>query len=205
MYTGDELAPDDESPADEPPAAPEDEPDGALAYTSYWVPGYTSPRIWTDAVRIWETTVAVVTVPGGAAVSAASCCGDFTKEAPISPPTASKAAPMPTPSSTRRRRTSRDPRVAGCVTRSSVSPTMGLTFSGASQEAARSVCESRVNGRRGVHTKPEDFSHATFTAICWDNVVPPDDGNLLVVDDEPFLREAVAASLRFLGFEVTAT
>jgi two-component system OmpR family response regulator len=31
-----------------------------------------------------------------------------------------------------------------------------------------------------------------------------DDGNLLVVDDEPFLREAVAASLRFLGFEVTA-
>jgi two-component system OmpR family response regulator len=32
----------------------------------------------------------------------------------------------------------------------------------------------------------------------------PDDGNLLVVDDEPFLREAVAASLRFLGFEVTA-
>ena len=32
----------------------------------------------------------------------------------------------------------------------------------------------------------------------------PDDGNLLVVDDELFLREAVAASLRFLGFEVTA-
>jgi two-component system OmpR family response regulator len=31
-----------------------------------------------------------------------------------------------------------------------------------------------------------------------------DDGNLLVVDDEAFLREAVAASLRFLGFEVTA-
>ena len=31
-----------------------------------------------------------------------------------------------------------------------------------------------------------------------------DDGNLLVVDDEPFLREAVAASLRFLGFAVTA-
>ncbi|HEY3979706.1 MAG TPA: response regulator transcription factor, partial [Streptosporangiaceae bacterium] len=31
-----------------------------------------------------------------------------------------------------------------------------------------------------------------------------DGGNLLVVDDEPFLREAVAASLRFLGFEVTA-
>ena len=32
----------------------------------------------------------------------------------------------------------------------------------------------------------------------------PDDGTLLVVDDELFLREAVAASLRFLGFEVTA-
>jgi len=31
-----------------------------------------------------------------------------------------------------------------------------------------------------------------------------DHGSLLVVDDEPFLREAVAASLRFLGFEVTA-
>ena len=30
-----------------------------------------------------------------------------------------------------------------------------------------------------------------------------DDGNLLVLDDEPFLRGAVAASLRFLGFEVT--
>jgi len=29
-----------------------------------------------------------------------------------------------------------------------------------------------------------------------------DRGNLLVVDDEPFLRDAVAASLRFLGFEV---
>jgi len=31
----------------------------------------------------------------------------------------------------------------------------------------------------------------------------PDLGELLVVDDEPFLRDAVAASLRFLGFEVT--
>lgn len=30
-----------------------------------------------------------------------------------------------------------------------------------------------------------------------------DEGQLLVVDDEPFLRDAVAASLRFLGFEVT--
>ena len=33
--------------------------------------------------------------------------------------------------------------------------------------------------------------------------LPPDYGGLLVVDDEPFLRDAVAASLRFLGFEVT--
>jgi two-component system, OmpR family, response regulator len=32
----------------------------------------------------------------------------------------------------------------------------------------------------------------------------PGQGGLLVVDDEPFLRDAVAASLRFLGFEVTA-
>ena len=32
--------------------------------------------------------------------------------------------------------------------------------------------------------------------------LPPGQGELLVVDDEPFLREAVAASLRFLGFEV---
>jgi two-component system OmpR family response regulator len=31
-----------------------------------------------------------------------------------------------------------------------------------------------------------------------------DHGELLVVDDEPFLRDAVAASLRFLGFDVTA-
>jgi two-component system, OmpR family, response regulator len=31
-----------------------------------------------------------------------------------------------------------------------------------------------------------------------------DDAELLVVDDEQFLRDAVAASLRFLGFEVSA-
>ena len=34
---------------------------------------------------------------------------------------------------------------------------------------------------------------------------PADHGELLVVDDEPFLRDAVAASLRFLGFGVTTT
>ena len=33
--------------------------------------------------------------------------------------------------------------------------------------------------------------------------VARDQGELLVVDDEPFLRDAVAASLRFLGFAVT--
>jgi two-component system OmpR family response regulator len=33
--------------------------------------------------------------------------------------------------------------------------------------------------------------------------VSADHGGLLVVDDEPFLRDAVAASLRFLGYEVT--
>ena len=32
---------------------------------------------------------------------------------------------------------------------------------------------------------------------------PPDHGDLLVVDDERFLREAIAASLRYLGFTVT--
>jgi two-component system, OmpR family, response regulator len=32
---------------------------------------------------------------------------------------------------------------------------------------------------------------------------PVDQGKVLVVDDEPFLREAVASSLRFLGFEVS--
>ena len=33
--------------------------------------------------------------------------------------------------------------------------------------------------------------------------LPADQGGLLVVDDEPFLRDAVAVSLRFLGFDVT--
>ena len=35
-------------------------------------------------------------------------------------------------------------------------------------------------------------------------MTPDDVANLLVVDDEQFLRDAVAASLRFLGFGVTA-
>src|SRR5689334_13986006 len=107
MYTG------ADDPPEEPPSAAEPVADGALGYTSYSVAGYTTPRISTDEVRTWETTAAVVTVGGGAAVSAASCCGDFTNEAPISPPTASRAAAMPTPSSTRRRRASRDPRTPG--------------------------------------------------------------------------------------------
>jgi two-component system OmpR family response regulator len=89
-----------------------------------------------------------------------------------------------------------------------MSPGTGLTFYGGSGEAAQSMCEFCVNpGARapgGVHTKLADFWHTTFIAICCDDMMPPDDGNLLVVDDELFLREAVAASLRFLGFEVTA-
>jgi two-component system, OmpR family, response regulator len=53
-------------------------------------------------------------------------------------------------------------------------------------------------------TKFTEFSFAGFTAVCSDDVMTPDDGTLLVVEDEPFLRKAVVASLRFLGFEVTA-
>ncbi len=56
----------------------------------------------------------------------------------------------------------------------------------------------------GVHTKLARFSNTTFTVTCCDDAMTAADyGSLLVVDDEPFLREAVAASLRFLGFEVT--
>src|SRR5580700_10688587 len=127
-------------PPAEPPAA-DPVPDapaaasGADGYTSYCVAGYTTPRIWTDEVRIWETTFAVVTVGGGAAESAAICCGDFTSEDPISPPMASRAAPPATQNRARRRRASRDPRTAcrpwslgslsvagepSCVTRSSL-------------------------------------------------------------------------------------
>jgi CheY-like chemotaxis protein len=57
---------------------------------------------------------------------------------------------------------------------------------------------------RGAHTKLTEFSYTAFTAVCCDDVMTPDDGNLHVVEDEPFLRKAVAAALRFLGFGVTA-
>jgi two-component system, OmpR family, response regulator len=43
-----------------------------------------------------------------------------------------------------------------------------------------------------------------FTRLCCAVTMKGDDGDLLVVDDEPFLCDAVAASLRFLGFTVTA-
>ena len=52
--------------------------------------------------------------------------------------------------------------------------------------------------------KLSDFSHAACIGLCCDDAMTHDDGNLLVCDDEIFLRDAVAASLRFLGFEVTA-
>jgi two-component system, OmpR family, response regulator len=55
-----------------------------------------------------------------------------------------------------------------------------------------------------AHTKLTDFSPTAFTAVCCDGVMTPDHGTLLVVEDEPFLRKAVVASLRFLGFQVTA-
>src|SRR5580704_1844290 len=136
MYTD----PAEPPPVPDPPAA-DPVPDapvsdsGADGYTSYWVPGYTAPRICTDEVRICETTFAVVTVGGGAVVSAAICCGDLTNEEPISPPMASRAAPPATQNRARRRRASRDPRTAcrpwslgslsvagepSCVTRSSL-------------------------------------------------------------------------------------
>ena len=49
-----------------------------------------------------------------------------------------------------------------------------------------------------------EFSRTAFTGVCCDEAMTPEDGTLLVVEDEPFLRKAVAASLRFLGFQVTA-
>jgi two-component system, OmpR family, response regulator len=41
-----------------------------------------------------------------------------------------------------------------------------------------------------------------FTVADCDEVMAADRGSLLVVDDEPFLRDAVAALLRFHGFEI---
>jgi PleD family two-component response regulator len=82
-------------------------------------------------------------------------------------------------------------------------PGTGVTLYGGSAEAARAVCEFDVNlGGARVHTKLARNSNLTFTITCCDDLVTADDGNLLVVDDELFLRGAVAASLRFLGFDV---
>src|ERR1700734_2536126 len=102
-----------EPPAADPVSGAAASASGADGYTSYCVAGYTTPRSWTDEVRTWETTFAVVTVGGGAAVSAAICCGDFTNEEPISPPMASRAAAPATHNGPRRRRASRDPRTVG--------------------------------------------------------------------------------------------
>jgi two-component system, OmpR family, response regulator len=72
--------------------------------------------------------------------------------------------------------------------------------------AAGELCELNVNtGLLPAHTKLAGFSHTAFTARCCDDaVIAGDSADLLVVDDEHFLRDAVAASLRFLGFEVTS-
>jgi two-component system, OmpR family, response regulator len=65
------------------------------------------------------------------------------------------------------------------------------------------VCEVHVNpGAAGTHTKLARNSNTTFTLTCCDEAMTADGGSLLVVDDELFLRGAVAASLRFLGFDV---
>jgi two-component system OmpR family response regulator len=56
----------------------------------------------------------------------------------------------------------------------------------------------------GAHTKLTDFSSTVLSAVCSDGVMTPDDATLLVVEDEPFMQKAVVASLRFLGFQVTA-
>jgi hypothetical protein len=46
--------------ADRAPGRDEDElEEGALTYTSYWVEGYTTPRIRTDEVQTRGTTAAV--------------------------------------------------------------------------------------------------------------------------------------------------
>jgi two-component system, OmpR family, response regulator len=54
----------------------------------------------------------------------------------------------------------------------------------------------------GAHPELTQFSSTAFIAVCCDDVMTGDDATLLLVEDEPFLRKAVAASLRFLGFQV---
>ena len=84
---------------------------------------------------------------------------------------------------------------------------------------AREVSASEMAARPAtrVHMKLTAKPQATLTMTWSDDRdgkgamamaepaadLPADHGRLLVVDDEPFLRDAVAASLRFLGFEVT--
>src|SRR6202034_3863626 len=60
-----------------------------------------------------------------------------------------------------------------------------------------------IGAEPSSQTKFTEFSSTGFTAVCCDDVMTSDDGTLLVVEDEPFLKKAVVASLRFLGFEVT--
>lgn len=54
-----------------------------------------------------------------------------------------------------------------------------------------------------LHISGHISGHTSGHAVGPAEKLPPDHGELLVVDDEPFLRDAVAASLRFLGFEAT--
>jgi two-component system, OmpR family, response regulator len=54
-----------------------------------------------------------------------------------------------------------------------------------------------------LHTSGHTSGHTSRHTVGPAEKLPPDHGELLVVDDEPFLRDAVAASLRFLGFEAT--
>jgi two-component system, OmpR family, response regulator len=80
-----------------------------------------------------------------------------------------------------------------------------LILSGASALTAREACEFHANpGGQVAHMKLADVSHSLLTPPCCDHAVTSDDASLLVIDDEVFLREAVAASLRFLGYGVTS-
>jgi two-component system, OmpR family, response regulator len=56
-----------------------------------------------------------------------------------------------------------------------------------------------------AHTELNGFSCTTLTAVCCDDVMTHEAASLLVVEDEPFLRKAVVASLRFVGFQVADT